>query len=266
MYNVVEVIKVFEEWKKAIVTKISIALYVTPGTGKLAHTDRPFHGFVLNCENAVKDYCFSDGRVMRTEGWDLFYLPKGSNYYVKTYSADGCYAINFDTQNDIICDPFVVKFRNTENVLKAFKAAEKEWRTQSEFMQVAAIRAVYDIIFQIYGEYKKAYVPDAHLRLIAPALEKISAEFTKNELSVADLASTCNISEAYFRRIFAAKFGMSPKEYIISMRMGYAKQLLDSAQLTVSETAELCGYTELSHFSREFTKRVGVSPNKYKKY
>lgn len=255
----------FEMWKDTIVTKISIALYVHPGSGRIAHNDRPFHGFVLNCEKGIKDYCFSDGRVMRTEGWDLFYLPKGSSYYVKTYSSDGCYAINFNTENDIECEPFVLKFRNNENLLKAFKSAEKEWRTQSEFMQIAARKAVYDIIFQIHNEYQKTYLPDAQLKQIAPAIEKISSEFNENDISVADLAALCGISEAYFRRIFTAKFGVSPKEYIISKRIGYAKQLLEIGDLTVNETAVLCGYTEISHFSREFTKRVGVPPSEYKK-
>ena len=75
----------------------------------------------------------------------------------------------------------------------------------------------------------------------------------------------CNVSEAYFRRIFTEKYGISPKEYIINMRIDYAKQLLRSGQMSVSDTARACGYFEESHFSREFSKRVGVSPCEYKK-
>ena len=265
LYNAFEVIYMFEMWNNAVVTKIGIAMYVHPGKGKIEHNNRQFHGFVLNCEKGIKDYCFSDGRVMRTEGCDLFYLPKGSSYYVKSYSFDGCYAINFDVENEIECEPFVLKFRNNENLFKVFKGAEKEWRTQSEFMQVAARRAVYDIIFQIHNEYQKSYLPDSHFKMIAPAIEKITSEFSNNSVSVADLAKLCGISEAYFRRIFTVKFGVSPKEYIISKRIGYAGQLLEIGDLTVSEVAELCGYTEISHFSREFTRRVGIPPSEYKK-
>ena len=57
----------FDLWKDAVVSEISIAVCVKPGNGKHAHTDRPYHGFVLNDEVSVKDYVFSDGRVMRTE-------------------------------------------------------------------------------------------------------------------------------------------------------------------------------------------------------
>lgn len=255
----------FEKFKDAVVTKIGVALYVAPGGGRASHSDRPFHGFVINDENSVKDYVFSDGRVMHTEGNEVFYLPKGSAYYVKTYSSGGCYAINFDTLNEIKCDPFVISFRNNEPLLKAFKSAEKEWRTQSEAMQSAAMRSVYDIIFQINAERQRAYVPDSHFKVMAPAIEKISSDFTNNKLTVASLSQMCNISEAYFRRLFEAKFGVSPKEYIIEKRLGYAKQLLETGELSVNDTALLCGYSEPTHFSREFAVRVGVSPSEYKR-
>jgi AraC-like DNA-binding protein len=255
----------FERFKDAVVSKIGVAIYVAPGGGRASHSNRPLHGFVINDETAVRDYVFADGRVMRTSENELFYLPKGSTYYVKAYSDGGCYAINFDTVNEINCEPFSVKFRNIEPILKAFKNAEREWRTQSDVMDAAAKRAVYDIIINICNEEKKSYMPDSSFSVIAPALEKITSDFTESDVTVAGLASLCGISEAYFRRLFEAKFGVSPKEYVIEKRIGYAKQLLETGEVAVSDTAFMCGYSEITHFSREFTKRVGMSPNEYKK-
>ena len=62
-----------ENWENAVVSHIGGALYVPVGYGKAVHTDRINHGFVLNEEGSIKDYVFSDGRVMRTEGQALFY-------------------------------------------------------------------------------------------------------------------------------------------------------------------------------------------------
>ena len=251
-----------ENWKEAVISKISLAIYVKPDTGKHIHQDRPFHGLVLNEETTVRDYCFADGRVLHTNGGELFYLPKSSSYRVKTIRLGGCYAINFDA--DITDEPFTVRFRSTDTVLKLFKAAEKAWRQQDESRQLVVMKTLYEIILLMRSERQKQYRPDAQLCLIAPAVEKISADFTENELSVAELAALCGISEAYFRRLFIGKFGMTPKEYIIALRIGYARQLLESGQFTVGETARLCGYAEVSHFSREFKKRVGMPPNGYR--
>lgn len=106
-------------------------------------------------------------------------------------------------------------------------------------------------------------MPSEKEQMIQPAIDAINRDFTKNDLSVKALAEMCGISEAYFRRIFTDKFSVSPKEYIISLRIEYAKRLLQSAQFSVSEVAQLCGYFEPCHFSREFTKYTGVSPRTY---
>ena len=113
-------------------------------------------------------------------------------------------------------------------------------------------------------ELQKKYIPTASDKLIAPAVGKINAEFLKNELTVAALAEECGITESYFRRLFTRKYGVSPKEYIIRLRMGYAKDLLSSGDVSITEAAEICGYAEVTHFSREFSKRVGVPPRVFK--
>lgn len=255
----------FENWDSVTVTEISLALYVQAGVGKAVHENRPTHGFVLNCSEADKVYYFSDGRVLKTRSGELFYLPKGSSYRVKSLQNGDCYAINFDVAEPFSCEPFVLHFRNNEKLFKSFRAAEKEWRMQSDVRHLVAKKAVYDIMLQIQNEQTRRYQTDAQYCGLTPALERISSDFTENGLSVAELSALCGISEVYFRKLFFARFGVSPKEYIISLRMGYAKQLLEAAELSVGEVAMLCGYAEASHFSREFSAREGCSPSEYRR-
>ena len=84
------------------------------------------------------------------------------------------------------------------------------------------------------------------------------------DISIAELSRRCNVSDTYFRKLFVDKFGVRPKEYIIMLRINYAKRLLQSRQFTVSEVAALCGYSEECHFSRIFKKVTGENPNNYK--
>lgn len=251
-----------EKWKHMIVTEISTAVYVAEGTGKTVHQNRPFHGLVLHDGVGVKDYCFDDGRVMHTEPNDLFYLPKGSSYRVETVVPSGCYAINFAAELEDL--PFTVSLRNPSTVLHNFRAAANAWRRGDPFRQTAAMRAVYDAVWQLQKECTRQYMPKGRMAQIAPALEKIDQAFTSNDLTVADLAALCSVSEVYFRRLFAVLLGKSPKEYIIEKRVGYAKTLLRSGQFSVAEVASMCGYAEPCHFSREFLRRVGVSPANYR--
>ena len=250
-----------ECWNNVIITEISIAVYVTPDTGKHIHKNRPFHGFVLNDADSIKNYRFDNGRVMHTKGNSLFYLPKGSSYYVESLQLGGCYAVNFDT--DIADEPFAVDLRNPDDALHHFKAATDSWKNQDPFCRTTAMRAVYDAIYHAQLEIHRQYVSKTQFSTIAPAVEILDHNFTENDLSVASLAALCGISEVYFRRLFLNSFGVSPKEYIIRKRIEFAKSLLKSGSFPVYEIASLCGYSEPCHFSREFSKRVGVSPSRY---
>ena len=250
-----------DDWKNLVVTDIHLALYVAPASGSILHRDRPLHGFVLNSGEGVKEYSFSDGQILRTEGRSLFYLPKHSTYRVRSVEEGGCYAINFDAE--ISDTPFSVSFRNTESLLHHFKAACEAWKSKNDQANLLAMRALYDGIYQMQKEQKKQYVPKTQVSLITPAVEEIERAFTQNDLTVCKLAALCGISEVYFRRLFLQIFGISPKEYIIQKRIEYAKTLLSCGDFSVSEVGSLCGYAEPCHFSREFSKRVGTSPVQY---
>lgn len=253
-----------ENWDNAVVTDINLAIYVAQGTGTPIHNNRGFHGFVINDGNADKKIHFSNGTVIKTGPYEVHYLPKGSSYRVENIDSGGCYAINFDLLEEIEEKPFNLKFRNHEYVLKDFKDAVAAWQEKDEFCNAVIRKSIYSIIVKIRKEYSKNYMPSGKELLIKPAVDTINRNFTKNNLSVKELADLCGISEAYFRRIFIDKFSLTPKEYIINLRIEHAKRLLESGQFSVSETAQMCGYFEPCHFSREFSKHTGMSPNHFK--
>lgn len=252
----------FRNLNDIVISKIALAIYVPAGTGNPVHISRPFHGLVLNDADSEKNYYFSDGSVLSTKGGDLFYLPKGSSYTVNDLTSGGCHAINFDA-NISDTKPFSTSVRNYESLLKEFKDAARKWKQQSDSSHVFIRKCLYDVILEMHKDHKKSYLPDAKLEIIDPAVKKISSDFTDPEISVASLAALCSVSEVYFRKIFLTKFGVSPREYIISRRLDYASQLLRSGQFQISEIAAMCGYAEPCHFSREFKKKFGVSPAKY---
>ena len=261
LYNNNEVINMNELWKGIVITGVSVAVHVRPNSGKHIHKNRTNHGLVINDADSIKDYCFDDGRVMRTKGKSLFYLPKGSSYHVETLRAGGCYAINFDA--DITDEPFCLSLRNADSLMQNFKAASEAWKRNDGARGVIAMRALYDAVCEADKELGRQYVSGEQGRLIAPAIEVLDRRFSEGDVSVSHLSALCGISEVYFRRLFLNCFGVSPKEYMIRKRIEYAKDLLRSGNFSVSEVAALCGYAEPCHFSREFSRRVGVSPSQY---
>ncbi|MBN0038991.1 helix-turn-helix transcriptional regulator [Cellulosimicrobium cellulans] len=83
-------------------------------------------------------------------------------------------------------------------------------------------------------------------------------------LRLADVAADAGYSPYHFARAFTRAFGTSPVAYLATRRVERAKDLLRSANLTVTEVCHAVGYTSLGSFSARFREIVGVSPRAYR--
>ena len=81
---------------------------------------------------------------------------------------------------------------------------------------------------------------------------------------VHDLARHQGVSYAIFYRRFLRATGLSPKAYLLQIRMSRAEDLLASSQLSVKEIAALLGFHSAVHLSQQFKNRHGVSPAQWR--
>jgi AraC-like DNA-binding protein len=82
-------------------------------------------------------------------------------------------------------------------------------------------------------------------------------------LSVSGCAAEVNMSESHFRRLFKQRTGRSPKEFIITLKISKAKELLSRGE-SIKKTAELVGWEDEFYFMRIFRKISGISPGKFR--
>jgi AraC-like DNA-binding protein len=103
------------------------------------------------------------------------------------------------------------------------------------------------------------------LRSDAPPLSQImEANFSYN-LSLEDYARLSHRSLSAFKRDFRKYYNQSPGKWLLQKRLEYSAVLLKSPALNVSQVALDCGFEDLSHFSRAFKEKFGVSPANYRK-
>ena len=84
-------------------------------------------------------------------------------------------------------------------------------------------------------------------------------------ITARDVAAELNIDRTHFFRIFKAKTGISPEQYIMKLRIKKAKELLGTETNTVTEIASLVGVSDVYYFSKLFKRAEGVSPTEYRK-
>ena len=78
--------------------------------------------------------------------------------------------------------------------------------------------------------------------------------------SVSRLARAVNLSPSYLTRLFRMHLGVSPAQYDRHARLANARDLMLASFLSVKQVMAAVGWTDPSHFSREFKRRYGASP------
>jgi AraC family transcriptional regulator of arabinose operon len=78
------------------------------------------------------------------------------------------------------------------------------------------------------------------------------------------IAEHLHLSTSYIHKIYKNMFGTSCAQDIINSRIQKSKYLLTYSNLPVSNISIECGYNNVEHFSRQFTKITGFTPSKYR--
>ncbi|MFA7231971.1 MAG: AraC family transcriptional regulator [Victivallaceae bacterium] len=78
---------------------------------------------------------------------------------------------------------------------------------------------------------------------------------------IGKLAKKYGISRKYFTTLFKRNYGLSPKSYQVSLRMNYAKYLLQESAMPIKEIATQLGYTDQYIFSKQFKSIIGHAPS-----
>lgn len=108
-------------------------------------------------------------------------------------------------------------------------------------------------------------LPDSNNEIIEAAVKYIYYNYDK-ELTLVDVADKYNMSKSHFSRRFKAVTGFGYKEYLISVRLKEACNLLLTTNKSITDIAFQCGFNDSNYFGDAFRKANGVSPHKYRKY
>lgn len=90
-------------------------------------------------------------------------------------------------------------------------------------------------------------------------------EHYNTAISIEDYAKSRGMSASWFIRSFKEFTGSTPMQYILSIRMMNAQNLLETTEYNVTEIGNIVGYDNPLYFSRLFKKQNGVSPSEFRK-
>lgn len=116
-------------------------------------------------------------------------------------------------------------------------------------------------LFALLAEERAGTDGNPHIRR---ALDYISAHYTER-LSIPDIAEHLHLSSNYFTKLFKQETGVTPVQYIASLRYEKSAHLLRHTDMPVSEIAQAVGFSDTLYFSRFFHGFAGSSPTAFRK-
>ncbi len=123
--------------------------------------------------------------------------------------------------------------------------------------------AFYQLVYEIYEELDKGRVSIFEPDMIALAQRYLDENYGE-AVSIQNMREVLGISNSHFHRLFTARTGQSPQEYLISRRLDATKQYLSDTDCTLREIAAKCGFSDELSLMRMFRKHVHMSTTEYR--
>jgi AraC-like DNA-binding protein len=231
---------------------------------KISQVGRHSDAFVF-IQSGACTYC-TDGREMTANAGDVLYLAHNADYDM--YVHDGIYRyiycdFEFDSDAPHECACFTPEgASHTENLFHKLLHA---YRSDSPAALAEMLSILYEIYASVIRSQSGAYIEKAQRNRIEEAKRYVDFHFTDPELCISQVARTAEMSEVYFRRLFKAKYGISPLRYIVSLRLGRARELMKYPFLSLDECAKQSGFSSQQYFCKVFREQIGVTPTDYRK-
>ena len=209
---------------------------------------------------------YFDDLVLETNPNTIRFLPQGETkrYDVLRHERGECIDVCFRADRPLSDHAFVIDVAHNEKLGALFKKLFSTWVSKKEGYYFESV----SLLYRIFAEMQKDIsVPKQHRSKIAPAVEMIHSEFLTRDFALCELAAACNMGESYFQKLFKEIHGISPKRYIIQLKINHACDLLRLGRYTVTQIAELCNFSDIYFFSRQFKEYTGITPTQFiKKY
>jgi AraC family transcriptional regulator, exoenzyme S synthesis regulatory protein ExsA len=283
MINLYEDIKSKNHYNKFEIGGLLFAEYKCPlgekFVGIWTHTD-----YLVHVVTGKKTWHTTDGSFAAEPGQSL-YFKKGAAIVEQFFYEEFCLLLFF------VPDDFI------RSVVKEY-AGESDKVFEKTTSNESTIRVSSDIALEVFFQSMMTYFSgverpsEALLRLKlkelilgilvskknpklsayfnsignneAPSVSEIMESNFRYNLSLENFAELCHRSLSSFKRDFQKLYNASPGKWLVNKRLDYSTVLLKNNHMNISQIVFECGFEDLSHFSRAFKSRFGVSPTQFR--
>lgn len=143
-----------------------------------------------------------------------------------------------------------------------FESILQNQASTSELAAFQVRSSLYFLFSELFRETENQQIT-GNTAVIREAVRFIRQHFAE-AVSIDSMIDASGMSRSCFHRRFLEETGQTPGQFLASLRMEQAKNLLCFTRTPVGEIGALCGYPDHVYFSRIFRRHIGMSPSAYR--
>lgn len=236
--------------------KISEVQFMSWDVASVSVAARPYHALAFRLSGSAS---FSHGNLNSdTNTGDVFYMPANYSYKATYLEKNEILVIHF--KSDLTSKMENYQLKNPNIISKLFRRIYDIWSKKENGYYYSALSVMCEILENI--SVQQSSLSDKTIEAFENAIEYMERNYTSDEFSINKMVEKSYMSNTYFRKLFCARFGMTPARYLITKRLIHAEKLLLTGKYSIKEVAEMSGFCDVKYFSRVVKKEYGVSPSK----
>ena len=204
-----------------------------------------------------------DGSALHEFGYKKFVLSRNSVYYfnqrddydVTVYEPGESYSVHFTTYEEVEDESFSFVVSNPTEFISLLKKVDAAKRSGDAHLLLSY---VYRLLAELAKNRGREYVPSDER--VAAFKEYIDTHYAE-PCALGCAISSTGLTARRLGELFKSSEGITLNRYLTIRRIERAKELLSVEGISVTEVAELSGFSDVYYFSKVFKAETGVPPS-----
>jgi len=208
-----------------------------------------------------------NGEKIAVSTGDLLCIPSQSARSAMSFASGAfeCFAVNFrmsslNNEDVNIPLPLVSSVGIHEGIISLFKRLNENWLGRGPGYTMR-VRAYFMLILQRFSEMLLYEVDTSQFDSRIKATIRFIVNNFAESISIADAANEVHLTPNYLGILFKQEVGVTFRDYLNTIRLNQAEDMLRAGDGSITEIALKCGFKDVFYFSRLFKKYKGATPS-----
>ena len=222
--------------------------------------------------SGCEGYCYLNGERIEIKGTCIFFLTPKDFHEIKAANTEGSYSVTVSFCEQMIdkkllfplCSSAAVLHGAGAELSSAINELYAVYEGKSPFRDIRLFHLLNCVLASVAE--KGATVSESDGSIPQPIRDAISYILTNSEkdITLEEISAAVRLSPTYFSHLFHEVTGISFKKYLITMRIEYAKRMLEERDMQILDIGYECGFNTPSQFIRAFKSITGITPTEYR--